>query len=152
MTTTSFGRRTTLAVLFVLSFWGTRVFAQNPSQTWTPAATCTNGLPTPTASNGTYLDAFGATWAVQCAQDNTGFSYDQYEGTNGHGVYACFLGCDNRPGCTAFMYQGTVSGKIASYSPSMPLLTYWRRREHGFGEVLLQILVRHILQQLHRLR
>ena len=87
------------------------VLAQAPTQTFTPAATCTSGLPTPSASNGTYVDAFGANWAVQCAQDSTGYSYDQYEGTNGHGVYACFLGCDNRPGCTAFMYTGTVSGK-----------------------------------------
>ena len=110
----SFGWRTAVARVLVLSFSELLVFAQNPSQTWTPAATCTNGLPTPAASNGTYTDAFGASWAVQCGQDSTGFSYDQFEGTNGHGVYSCFLGCDNRPGCTAFMYQGTVAGKVAT--------------------------------------
>jgi len=86
-------------------------YAQAPSQTWTPAATCTQGLPTPSASNGTFIDSFGANWAVQCGQDSTYSSYDPAEGTNGHGIYSCFRGCDNRPGCTAFTYYGTVSGK-----------------------------------------
>ena len=151
MTTTSFGWRTVVAIIFVLSFHRIRVFAQNPSQTWTPAAACTNGLPTPAASSGTYVDAFGANWAVQCGQDSTGFSFDQYQGTNGHGVYACFLGCDNRPGCTAFMYQGTVTGKVAFCDLSMPLLslTYRRRGEYGIGQVLLQILVGDVLHQLY---
>lgn len=82
-----------------------------PSQTWTPAASCTNGLPTPTASNGTYIDGYGANWAVYCGQDNTGAVYDAYEGTNGEGIFGCFEGCDQRPGCTAFSYSGTVAGK-----------------------------------------
>ena len=110
MTALSLVWRLAVASLTLLLSANLGVLAQAPTQTWTPAATCTSGLPTPASSNGTYVDAFGANWAVQCAQDSTGFSYDQFEGTNGHGVYACFLGCDNRPGCTAFMYTGTVSG------------------------------------------
>lgn len=108
----------------LLAFWkmalaisvsiGLGVLAQVPSQTWTPAATCTSGLPTPAASNGTYVDAFGANWAVQCGQDSTYASYDTNEGTNGHGIYSCFLGCDNRPGCTAFSFWGRVTGKVDS--------------------------------------
>lgn len=86
--------------------------AQTPSQTWTPAATCTNALATPAASSGSYIDAFGANWAVQCGQDSTGAWFDGNAGTNGHGIYSCFLGCDNRPGCTAFTYTGTVSGEF----------------------------------------
>jgi hypothetical protein len=86
-------------------------YGQAPTQTWTPTATCTLGLPTPTASNGTFIDSFGANWAVQCGQDSTYDSYDPLEGTNGHGIYSCFRGCDNRPGCKAFSFFGTVSGR-----------------------------------------
>ncbi len=111
MTPPSLAWKTAVASLFILLSANLGVLAQTPTQTYTPAATCTSGLPNPANPNGTYVDAFGANWAVQCAQDSTGFSYDQYEGTNGHGIYACFLGCDNRPGCTAFMYTGTVTGE-----------------------------------------
>ncbi|KAK4892764.1 hypothetical protein LTR27_008863 [Elasticomyces elasticus] len=84
-----------------------------PTQTWTPAPVCTNGLATPSSSpGGTYNDVWGANWNVQCAQDNTGFSYDS-GGTNGLGPYACFQGCDNRPGCTAWAFkQGNTAPAI----------------------------------------
>ncbi|KAK5718207.1 Histone-lysine N-methyltransferase set-6 [Elasticomyces elasticus] len=81
-----------------------------PTQTWTPAPVCTNGLATPASSpGGTYNDVWGANWNVQCAQDNTGFSYDA-QGTNGLGPYACFQGCDNRVGCTAWSFIGSSTG------------------------------------------
>ena len=108
--------------------------AQTPTGTFTPAATCTNGLSNPTASSGTYVDAFGANWAVYCGQDSTEYSYDQFEGTNGHGVYACFLGCDNRPGCTAFMYTGTVAGKRSSYIYQRKYLTSMIGPNTGSGK------------------
>ena len=80
------------------------------SQTWVPNAQCSAGLPNPSALNGTFTDQFGAFWEVNCAQDSDGFSYDQNSGTNGHGIYACFQGCDKRPSCRAFSYTGTVTG------------------------------------------
>ncbi|KAK3639806.1 hypothetical protein LTR22_017314 [Elasticomyces elasticus] len=81
-----------------------------PTQTWTPAPVCTNGLATPSSSpGGTYIDVWGANWNVQCAQDNTGFTYDA-QGTNGRGPYACFQGCDNRVGCTAWSFIGSSTG------------------------------------------
>ncbi|KAK5175346.1 uncharacterized protein LTR77_000485 [Saxophila tyrrhenica] len=84
-------------------------YAQStPTQTWTPGSTCTQGLPTPSASDGTFIDSFGANWAVQCGQDDSYSSYDPAQGTNGHGIYSCFRGCDNRPGCIGFTFYGVV--------------------------------------------
>ena len=82
-----------------------------PSQTWTPAPSCINGLPTPSISAGTYIDGYGANWAVYCGQDNTGTVYDAYSDGDGEGVFGCFEGCDQRPGCTAFSFAGTVNGE-----------------------------------------
>lgn len=115
---------------------GAGVYAQTstPTQSWTPAATCSSGLPTPSSLGGTYTDNFGALWNVECAQDNTGAVYDPAEGTNGQGMYACFRGCNSRPGCTAFSYIGSVSGtghKKRSLGPDTdgyPRIQYWKRQ------------------------
>jgi len=93
------------------------VRAQNPAQTWSAGqATCSNGLANPAAQppGGTFIDQFGANYSVECAQDSTGFVYDANQGTNGQGVYACFQGCDKRPGCVGFYYQGSVSSNAPS--------------------------------------
>ena len=127
------------------------VLAQTPTQTWTPAASCTNGLATPASSSGSYIDAFGANYAVQCGQDSTGPWYDGNAGTNGHGIYSCFLGCDNRPGCTAFMYTGTVTGKYAPGS-ALYFTDLVIRCEYWVWQVLLQVYCRDVLQQFHCLR
>lgn len=87
---------------------------QSATQSWYQAPQCTNGLTNPALQNGSYSDHYGANWAVQCGQDSTGFFYDGYEGTNGQGPYACFKGCDSRPRCTAFMYQGSVSSEYVA--------------------------------------
>ncbi|KAK3116534.1 hypothetical protein LTR53_003022 [Teratosphaeriaceae sp. CCFEE 6253] len=79
-----------------------------PSQTWTPSPVCSNGLATPSSLRGTYSDAYGANWDVECAQDSTGFVYN-VQGTSGFGVYGCFRGCDNSPGCTGFSFIGSVT-------------------------------------------
>lgn len=105
-----------LCTFTVLIIWlsGFAIAQQStPTQTWTPAPTCSNGLANPAAQNGTYVDKYGASYTVQCAQDSTGFVYDMNGPTNGQGVYACFKGCDQRPGCTAFAYIGTVTSKLS---------------------------------------
>ncbi|KAK5761658.1 Histone-lysine N-methyltransferase set-6 [Elasticomyces elasticus] len=99
-----------LAGSALLLAYGVNGQTSTPTQTWTPAPVCTNGLATPSSSpGGTYNDVWGANWNVQCAQDNTGFSYDA-QGTNGLGPYACFQGCDNRVGCTAWSFIGSSTG------------------------------------------
>ena len=35
------------------------------------------------------------------------------QGTNGGGLFACFNGCANRIGCTAFSYYGTTTSGTA---------------------------------------
>ena len=99
------------AVAILISFGASVNAIPDPSNTWAPAPTCSNGLsPSPVTLQGTYLDQFGANWNVECAQDSDGFVYESNSGTNGQGIYACFQGCDKRPGCTAFQYTGTVTG------------------------------------------
>ncbi|KAK6442114.1 glycoside hydrolase 15 protein [Oleoguttula sp. CCFEE 5521] len=78
-----------------------------PAQSWAPAATCSNGGPNPTG--GAYTDKFGANYSVSCGQDLTGMTFAS-AGVTGQGIYGCFKGCDNRPTCSAFGYNGTVTG------------------------------------------
>lgn len=87
------------------------VNAQNATQAWGPAATCTAGLSpyNPPDANGTFIDSYSATWQVNCGQRDQKV-YGTNGGTNGRGISACFRGCDKRPGCTAFYYTGTVTG------------------------------------------
>jgi len=112
MASSSFVPRTVLSVSFL---FGVIVYAQSsastPTQSFTPGSpTCSNGLATPSSPGGTYTDFNGALWNIQCGQDNNGGYYDT-GGTNGHGFSACFNGCDERPGCTGFSFQGAVTGK-----------------------------------------
>ena len=96
-----------------------------PTQAFTAgSAVCTNGLATPAAQppGGTYTDSYGTLWDVECGSDNSGFTYDPVSpsygasgngpGTNGAGMYACFMGCDRRMNCTGFAFAGTVSGMV----------------------------------------
>ena len=82
-----------------------------PSQDWNPVSVCTSGLANPNDPNGLYTDVNGAQWAIRCGQTSDGEVFDPGQGTNGQGVTACMKGCDNRPGCTAWGYKGTVNSK-----------------------------------------
>ena len=97
--------------------------ATTPSQTFSAgAATCSNGLATPAAQppGGTYTDDYGTLWDVECGSDNSGTTYDPASpvygasgngpGTDSHGMYGCFIGCDRRVNCTGFAFAGSVSG------------------------------------------
>ena len=105
----------------VLLGGGALVTAQGTltSNSFTPGgtSTCSSGLATPTAQNGTYTDANGAAWAIECGQDSTGYVYTT-GGTNGEGIYACFNGCDNRPSCVGFTFVGSATGEIDASSSS----------------------------------
>lgn len=80
-----------------------------PTQAWNPVAVCTNGLANPSDPNGLYTDVNGAQWAIRCGQTSDQAAYEAGQGTNGQGVTACMNGCDNRPGCTAWGFKGTVN-------------------------------------------
>lgn len=79
-----------------------------PTQTWAPLSTCTqNGQP-----GGFYQDSIGTYWEVQCGQRFSGTAYydnNNFVGTNGQGIGACFWGCSNRVGCVGFTYTGSVT-------------------------------------------
>lgn len=122
-----------------------------PTQTWTPAATCSNGLPTPASLGGTYNDRYGALWNVECAQDNTGVAYD-VKGTNSQGVYACFQGCDKRPGCTAWSFIGSVSGIYNWPTHLLCSTDAYGRADWRVRKLLLQVCSGSILSELDRLR
>lgn len=112
-----------LALLLAL-FGTTLVSAQNTAttttsttpaeQSWTPGfANCTNGLPNPATPSGAFTDVNGAVYNIECNQDSSGAYYNAGDASN-QGFAACFNGCDERPGCTGFSYQGSVTGKDAS--------------------------------------
>nr|OQO20802.1 hypothetical protein B0A51_15352 [Rachicladosporium sp. CCFEE 5018] len=111
MRSSSFVLRAALAALSVHN--GVRVaLAQSPTpaQSWAPAATCSNGGPNPTG--GAHTDHFGANYSVSCGQDLDGYVYAS-AGVSGQGIYGCFKGCDNRPRCNSFNYNGTQTGPLA---------------------------------------
>ncbi|KAK5689317.1 hypothetical protein LTR17_026342 [Elasticomyces elasticus] len=95
-----------------------------PTQTWTPAPVCTNGLATPSSSpGGTYIDVWGANWNVQCAQDNTGFTYDA-QGTNGPktGAGTCYY----KYAAGAYYSNATIyaAANVITSSPNQPCPGY----------------------------
>ncbi|KAI7359325.1 hypothetical protein KC354_g9411 [Hortaea werneckii] len=71
------------------------------------AATATAG-----GQGGVYQDRYGGYWEMDCGYYFSGSTYwdGAYQGTNGIGVYSCFNGCANRPGCVGFTYYGTSTG------------------------------------------
>ncbi|KAI7550479.1 hypothetical protein KC317_g14262, partial [Hortaea werneckii] len=71
------------------------------------AATATAG-----GQGGVYQDRYGGYWEMDCGYYFSGSPYydGAYQGTNGIGVYSCFNGCANRPGCVGFTYYGTSTG------------------------------------------
>ncbi|KAI7566524.1 hypothetical protein KC343_g5385, partial [Hortaea werneckii] len=71
------------------------------------AATATAG-----GQGGVYQDRYGGYWEMDCGYYFSGNTYydGAYQGTNGIGVYSCFNGCANRPGCVGFTYYGTSTG------------------------------------------
>ncbi|GAB1729361.1 hypothetical protein NU195Hw_Modified_146t1 [Hortaea werneckii] len=71
------------------------------------AATATAG-----GQGGVYQDRYGGYWEMDCGYYFSGSPYydGAYVGTNGIGVYSCFNGCANRPGCVGFTYYGTSTG------------------------------------------
>ncbi|KAI7551626.1 hypothetical protein KC331_g2433 [Hortaea werneckii] len=71
------------------------------------AATATAG-----GQGGVYQDRYGGYWEMDCGYYFSGSPYydGAYQGTNGIGVFSCFNGCANRPGCVAFTYFGSSTG------------------------------------------
>ncbi|KAI6807478.1 hypothetical protein KC332_g13456 [Hortaea werneckii] len=71
------------------------------------AATATAG-----GQGGVYQDRYGGYWEMDCGYYFSGSPYydGAYQGTNGIGVYSCFNGCANRPGCVGFTYFGSSTG------------------------------------------
>ncbi|KAI7164171.1 hypothetical protein KC349_g866 [Hortaea werneckii] len=71
------------------------------------AATATAG-----GQGGVYQDRYGGYWEMDCGYYFSGSPYydGAYQGTNGIGVFSCFNGCANRPGCVGFTYFGSSTG------------------------------------------
>ncbi|KAI7389162.1 hypothetical protein KC328_g8590 [Hortaea werneckii] len=71
------------------------------------AATATAG-----GQGGVYQDRYGGYWEMDCGYYFSGSPYYDgvYQGTNGIGVFSCFNGCANRPGCVGFTYFGSSTG------------------------------------------
>jgi hypothetical protein len=80
-----------------------------PATLWSPNKVCANGGSD--TAGGKYLDRFGAVWEVRC---QSGFDVVSSEdvGTNSQGIYSCWKGCNNRPECSSFVYDGTVDGSM----------------------------------------
>lgn len=90
-----------------------------PTNTWTvPNGACSVGMGAAAATataggqGGVYQDRYGGYWEMDCGYYFSGSPYydGAYVGTNGIGVYSCFNGCANRPGCVGFTYYGTSTG------------------------------------------
>jgi hypothetical protein len=79
-----------------------------PATNWSPEVTCSQGG---LNAGGQYTDRFGALWEVRC---QTGLDVLSSEdvGTAGQGIFSCWKGCNNRPGCSSFVYNGTVDGSM----------------------------------------
>lgn len=94
-----------------------------PAVPWTiPNGVCSQGS-TATATGGygggVFEDVSGNFWEVECNYAWSGSStYDvipnanppNSEDSDAQGIYACFNGCANRPGCVAFEFFGTTTG------------------------------------------
>ena len=78
-----------------------------PITSWTPNAQCSQGGSD--AAGGRYTDRFGALWEVRC-QNQLDAVAPERGGTSLQGIYGCWKGCNNRPGCSSFSFNGTVNG------------------------------------------
>jgi hypothetical protein len=78
-----------------------------PITSWTPNAQCSQGGSN--AAGGRYTDRFGALWEVRC-QNQLNVDASERGGTSLQGIYGCWKGCNNRPGCASFSFNGTVNG------------------------------------------
>lgn len=111
-----------------------------PSQAWSPVSVCTNGLANPADPNGLYTDVNGAVWAIHCGQTSDGEVFEAAQGTNGQGITACMNGCDNRPGCTAWGFKGSVTSMSHRILVLQGItLTKGYRRNGRLWTVLLQV-------------
>lgn len=81
-----------------------------PTTPWSPSVSCSNGGPDP--AGGRYTDRFGALWEVRC-QNQLDIVSSENTGTSGQGIYACWKGCNNRPGCSSFVFDGTVGNSTS---------------------------------------
>jgi hypothetical protein len=88
-------------------------YAAAPVSPWNPAISCANGGSD--TAGGRYTDTYGAEWEVRCQNDLSGVSTES-TGTEAQGIYACWKGCMRRPGCSAFVFDGTIG---RPESPSM---------------------------------
>jgi hypothetical protein len=98
----------------ILASSGTTSSAANPSATyaapvtaWTPNAQCSSGGTNP--AGGRYTDRYGAQWEVRCSSQLDVVSSED-TATSGQGIYGCWKGCNYRPGCASFVYDGQVYG------------------------------------------
>lgn len=76
-----------------------------PTTAWSPNVQCSAGGTDP--AGGRYTDRFGALWEVRC-QNQLDVVSSEDTGTTGQGIYGCWKGCNNRPGCSSFVFDGTV--------------------------------------------
>jgi len=76
---------------------------------WSPNAACSSGGSSSAAAGGRYTDRFGAVWELRC-QSGLDVIPSEITLQSDQGIYGCWKGCNNRPGCSSFIYDGTVSG------------------------------------------
>ena len=112
-TTTSAPATTSVAPATTTSAAPVVTYAAAPVSPWSPAISCANGGSD--TAGGRYTDTYGAEWEVRCQNDLSGVSTES-TGTEAQGIYACWKGCMRRPGCSAFVFDGTIG---RPESPSM---------------------------------
>lgn len=102
------GLRRDLAINVLRAAAPPTVPASAPATAWAPAANCAAGGTD--VAGGRYTDRFNAGWEVLCAAGFSGTSFETAD-SGGQGIYRCWKGCNNRPGCVAFTFAGTYAGR-----------------------------------------
>jgi hypothetical protein len=76
---------------------------------WIPNADCTKGGSNSTG--GRYTDRFGAVWELRC-QSGLDVIASEVTLQSNQGIYGCWKGCNNRPGCSSFAYAGEINSSM----------------------------------------
>ena len=76
-----------------------------PTTPWVPNSDCTKGGSD--SAGGTYTDRFGARWELRC-QSGLDVIASEVTLQSDQGIYGCWKGCNNRPGCSSFAYAGLI--------------------------------------------
>jgi hypothetical protein len=82
-----------------------------PTTPWQPNANCASGSD---PAGGRYTDRFGALWEVRC-RNNLDVPSSEDTGQTSQGIFGCWKGCNNRPGCSSFVYDGNIDGMCRDY-------------------------------------